>query len=199
MTSFYKQLLEKKEAERTAIMEQLKKRKEAKANGEEVRSENTVKEIGDVELALQAKREGKEVILNDNNEIVDRRQLLGAGLNVRPKFGSLGSLSDERARERQREYEEYKRKKVEEYEAKRRGGLDKEERERYSREIERQLMETRRREQEEEERKRKELEQKATAKRTTEEAAMSARERYLARKKQKLEEEAKQASSSTAS
>ncbi|KAI8143232.1 coiled-coil domain-containing protein 55-domain containing protein [Fennellomyces sp. T-0311] len=181
MASFFKQVLDKKDAERAALMQHLKTRKDQPQQSSQQKQEL------DTELAQQAEKEGKQVMLNDNNEIVDRRQLLGAGLNVRPKFGSLGSLSDQRAQERQREYDEYKRKKVEEYEKRRRGGRDDEERERFSREIERQMMETKEKERQAEEEKQKELEQKATAKRTTDEAAMSARERYLARKKQKLQ------------
>ena len=185
MASFYKQVLDKKEAEREALMRHLKNKKEQEAAGNTVQKQ---KDEVDAELAKEAEREGKQVMLNDNNEIVDRRQLLGAGLNYKPKkFGSLGSLSDERAQERQQEYDEYKRKKVEEYEARRRAG-NKDERERFSQEIEKQMMENRRKEQEEEEQKQKELEQKATTKRTTEDVAMSARERYLARKKHKLQE-----------
>ncbi len=143
------------------------------------------------DLAKQAEKEGKDVMLNDNNEIVDKRQLLSAGLNVKPKFGTLGSLasSDDRIKERMDEYEAYKKKKVQEYEAKRKQGRNSDERERMSKEMERQLMETREKEKQEEERKQQEFEQKATAKRTTEDVAMSARDRYLQRKKQKLEEE----------
>ncbi|CDS03279.1 hypothetical protein LRAMOSA00681 [Lichtheimia ramosa] len=184
MTSFYRQLLNEKGNERQELEQYLKMHKGSKSN----KSEAEMKQVLDAELAQQARREGKDVMLNDNNEIVDRRQLLGAGLNVRPKFGSLGSLADKGAQERQREYDEYKRKKVEEYEAKRRGGGDQAERERYSREIEKQMMESKAKEREEEERKQKEMAEKAAAKRTTDESAMSARERYLARKKQKLEQ-----------
>ncbi|KAG2218943.1 hypothetical protein INT45_004635 [Circinella minor] len=185
MASFYKQVLDKKEAEREALMRHLKNKKEQEALGNTIQKQ---KDEIDAELAKEAELEGKQVMLNDNNEIVDRRQLLGAGLNYKPKkFGSFGSLSDERAQERQREYDEYKRKKVEEYESRRRAG-NKDERERLSQEIEKQMMETRQKEQEEEEQKQKELEQKATTKRTTDDVAMSARERYLARKKQKLQE-----------
>lgn len=184
MTSFYRQLLNEKGNERQELEQYLKMHKGSKSN----KSEAEMKQVLDTELAQQARREGKDVMLNDNNEIVDRRQLLGAGLNVRPKFGSLGSLADKGAQERQREYDEYKRKKVEEYEAKRRGGGDQAERERYSREIEKQMMESKAKEREEEERKQKEMAEKAAAKRTTDESAMSARERYLARKKQKLEQ-----------
>jgi hypothetical protein len=189
MDSFYKQVLERKEAEHQAMLKALAEEKDRKkaaiVNAEKEKED-------DMALAELAAKEGKEVILNDNNEIVDKRQLLGAGLNVKPKFGTFASLaaSDERIKERISEYEEYKRKKLEEYEAKRRGG-NSEERERLSKEVERQMMEVKRREQEEEERKQKELEQKLAVKRTTEDVALSARERYLARKKQKMEEEKK--------
>ncbi|KAI9273060.1 coiled-coil domain-containing protein 55-domain containing protein [Phascolomyces articulosus] len=189
MASFYKQVLDKKEAEREALIQHLKNKKEKETSDDKSNSAQKDESL-DVELAKEAEREGKQVMLNDNNEIVDRRQLLGAGLNFKPKkFGSFGSLNDERAQERQREYDEYKRKKVEEYEARRRTG-NKEERERFSQEIEKQMMETRQKEKEEEEQKQRDLEQKAATKRTTDDVAMSARERYLARKKQKLQQEA---------
>ncbi|KAI9249294.1 coiled-coil domain-containing protein 55-domain containing protein [Sporodiniella umbellata] len=188
MDSFYKQMLERKEAEHQALMKAFEEKDKLKGKVQEA-----FLETSDSSLAKQAEKEGKEVMLNDSNEIVDKRQLLGAGLNVKPKFGTLGSLaaSDERIQERMNEYEAYKRKKVEDYENKRKQGKDNGERERLSREVEKQMVEVEKKKAEEEERKRKELEQKATAKRTTEDVAMSARERYLARKKQKLEEEKK--------
>lgn len=193
MDSFYKQVLERKEAEHQAMMKSIaEKNKNRKENPGS--SATAVEGDSDNLLAKQAEKEGKDVMLNDNNEIVDKRQLLSAGLNVKPKFGTLGSLasSDDRVKERMDEYEAYKRKKVEEYESKRKQGGNNDERERMSKEMERQLIETRQKEKEEEERKQQEFEQKATAKRTTEDVAMSARDRYLARKKQKLEEEKQQ-------
>lgn len=193
MDQFYKQVLERKEAEHQAMMMAIEEKKKNRKNNPTA-ADSTEDTNIDAKLVQQAQKEGKNVMVNDNNEIVDKRQLLGAGLNVKPKFGTLGSLaaSDDRIKERINEYEEYKRKKVEEYEAKRRQGRNSDERERMSKEMERQLMETKRREKEEEEKRQKEFEQKVAAKRTTEDAAMSARDRYLARKKQKLEEEAQQ-------
>ncbi|KAG0741016.1 hypothetical protein G6F57_009932 [Rhizopus arrhizus] len=189
MDTFYKQVLERKEAEHQAMLKAFAEKGEKKDRT----TQADTAESTDVLLAKEAEKEGREVMLNDNNEIVDKRQLLGAGLNVKPKFGTFGSLaaSDERIKERMSEYEAYKRKKVEEYEAKRKQGRSGDERERLSKEVEKQMMEVKQREQEEEERKKKALEDKLTVKRTTEDAAMSARERYLARKKQKLEEEKK--------
>ncbi|KAI8380522.1 coiled-coil domain-containing protein 55-domain containing protein [Choanephora cucurbitarum] len=186
MDSFYKQVLERKEAEHQVMIKAMAERKKQKQSGNTSSTEQTET---DIQLVEQAKREGKEVLLNDNNEIVDKRQLLGAGLNVKPKFGSLGSLaaSDERIKERMDEYEAYKRKKVEDYQSRRRQGQSNDEREQVSKEVERQIMQVQQEKQEEEERKQKEFEQKVAAKRTTEDAVMSARERYLARKKQRLE------------
>ncbi|KAI9006252.1 coiled-coil domain-containing protein 55-domain containing protein [Phycomyces nitens] len=186
MTSFYKQVLDKKEAMHKAMMDAMAKK--SSAGGKSTYQATT--ETEDIKLAEEARLEGKSVMLNDNNEIVDKRELLGAGLNVKQKFGSFGSLAstDERVRERQTEYEEYKRKKVAEYEARKHGHGHHDERERLSREIQRQMIEQQEREKAEEEKKQKELEAKATAKRTTDESAMSARDRYLARKKQKMEE-----------
>lgn len=142
----------------------------------------------DTELAELARQEGKDVVLNDDNIIVDKRQLLGAGLNVaKPKFGSFMSLSaaDPRIQERQTEYEEYKRKKLAESAAKRSGKGGQNERERMSREVERQMIERQEQEREEEKKKEEEFKRKLE-KRTSDETAMSAKERYLARKKQKL-------------
>jgi coiled-coil domain-containing protein 55 len=192
MDQFYKQVLERKEAEHQAMMKAIEEKKKNRNNNPTATYSAESSNI-DAKLVEQAEKEGKDVMVNDNNEIVDKRQLLGAGLNVKPKFGTLGSLatSDERIKERMNEYEEYKRKKVEEYESKRKQGRNSDERERMSREMERQLMETKQKEKEEEERKRKEFEQKVAVKRTTDDAAMSAKDRYLARKKQKLEEEKK--------
>ncbi|KAI7897686.1 coiled-coil domain-containing protein 55-domain containing protein [Cokeromyces recurvatus] len=191
MDTFYKQVLERKEAEHQAMMKAIAERSKNKNSNQSTLVDSNIDD--ETKLVEQAKREGKNVIVNDNNEIVDKRQLLGAGLNVKPKFGSLKSLaaSDERIKERVEEYERYKRKKLEEYESRRRQGKSKDERERLSKEVEKQMLELKKKEEEEEERKRKEVEQKAVAKRTTEDAAMSARERYLARKKQKLEAEKK--------
>ncbi|KAI8343264.1 coiled-coil domain-containing protein 55-domain containing protein [Chlamydoabsidia padenii] len=180
MTSFYKQVLDKKEAEHRALMNATKK-----SQGKP--STTTTSTNTDDHHIVEAKRKG--VQLNDNDEVVDKRELLGAGLNVasKPRFGSFGSLasSDARIKERQEEYEAYKRKKVADYDAKRRKGNGGDERERLSKEIEKQMVETKRKAEQEQVEKERALQQAAATRRTTDEAALSARERYLARKKQK--------------
>ncbi|KAG2177295.1 hypothetical protein INT43_007952 [Umbelopsis isabellina] len=181
---FYRQLLDEKEAVHAAIVE-------ASIKGVTAQPEPSVGEgedEEDTELAQQALQEGKDVMLNDDNIIVDKRQLLGAGLNVakKPKFGTFMSLSDSdpRVQQRQQEYEDYKRKKLAESAAKRSGRGSEPERERMSREVERQMLERKQQEEEEEKKKEEEFKQKLQ-KRTSEDTVMSAKERYLARKKQK--------------
>ncbi|KAM3582588.1 hypothetical protein VKS41_005232 [Umbelopsis sp. WA50703] len=180
---FYRQLLDEQELAHAAIVE-------ASIKGVTAPPEPNV-EVEDEEdttLAQQALQEGKDVMLNDDNVIVDKRQLLGAGLNVakKPKFGTFMSLSDSdpRVQQRQQEYEEYKRKKLAESAAKRSGRGGETERERMSREVERQMLERKQQEEEEEKKKEEEFKQKLQ-KRTSDETAMSAKERYLARKRQK--------------
>ncbi|KAG0168950.1 hypothetical protein DFQ28_011385 [Apophysomyces sp. BC1034] len=192
MTSFYRQVLDRKEASHLAFMKALEDKSSSPAVEEKQKQQEADE---DLKLAEQARREGKSVRLNASNEIVDKRELLGAGLNTKPKYGTFGSLAltDARIRDRQQEYEEYKRKKVEEYESKKYTGRH-DERERLSREVERQMIENRQKEREEQEQKQQEFEKKVAEKRTTDESAMSARERYLARKKQKLEEGSKEPS-----
>ncbi|KAF7726865.1 hypothetical protein EC973_008372 [Apophysomyces ossiformis] len=193
MTSFYRQVLDRKEASRLAFMKAM----EEKSSAPDTSAPIPARQEADLDLKLaeQARLEGKTVRLNDSNEIVDKRELLGAGLNTKPKYGSFASLAstDERIRERQKEYDEYKRKKVEEYEKRKHEGRH-DERERLSREVERQMLENREKEREEQERKQKEFERKIAEKRTTDESAMSAKERYLARKRQRLEQESKESS-----
>lgn len=184
MNIFYKQFLDKKDEERNAI---LKASKEKKSTMETPKLSKEQKTEEEKQIIEEAKLKG--IQLNDSNEIVDKRDLLGAGLNIakKPRFGSFASLAslDDRIKERQEEYEAYKRKKVEEYNAKRKQGSNIEEREKLSKEIERQLVEVKQKEDREDLEKHQALQKSVLTRRTTEDAALSARERYLARKKQK--------------
>jgi hypothetical protein len=184
ITGFYRQLLDRREEAHAAVVEA-----SIKGAGAMAETSNT-DEDQDTDLADVARKEGKDVMLNDDNVIVDKRQLLGAGLNVgRPKFGSFMSLSaaDPRIQERQAEYEEYKRKKLAESAAKRSGKGGQTERERMSQEVERQMVERQEQEREAERQKEEEFKRKLE-KRTSEDTVMNAKERYLARKKQKTNE-----------
>jgi coiled-coil domain-containing protein 55 len=187
MDAFSRNRLNDKFLEHKAVLEAMKK-----IDVEPEKAEQNELKDEDERLVEAARREGKQVVLNENNEVVNKRDLLGAGLNAKSKFGSFASLadSDEKVRERVLEYEEYKRKKLAESEAKRRENRG-DQRELISRQVEQQRLEAEAKAREEEEKKQEEQQQRATAKRTTDEVAMSAKERYLARKMQKQEEKNK--------
>ncbi|CAO3640786.1 unnamed protein product [Cunninghamella blakesleeana] len=184
MNIFYKQLLDKKDKERNDILKASKEMKSTVGTPKLSKDQKTEEEKVIIDEAKQ-----KGIQLNDSNEIVDKRDLLGAGLNIakKPKFGTFASLAslDDRIKERQEEYDAYKKRKMDEYNAKRKHGSNLEEREKLSKEIERQLVEVKQKEEQKVLEKHQSLQKSALTRRTTKEVALNARERYLARKKQK--------------
>ncbi|KAJ7709872.1 coiled-coil domain-containing protein 55-domain containing protein, partial [Mycena rosella] len=136
--------------------------------------------ISDLELAKKARDEGKEVELNDDNQIVDKRDLLVAGLNLSaPNTRRLGDRSTSG-----------KDKNAEEVQAHRAVGTAASRREineRRAREIQQQMEAEEERMKSEKERADHEATQRIIAKRNNEDAVQSARERYLQRKRQRLE------------
>ena len=142
-----------------------------------------LKQLSDLELAQIARAEGKDVELNDNNEIVDKRDLLSAGLNLsapntrrlgasRTGVGSKSSTGDQ----------------VQVHTAVGSAASRREINERRMREIKVQMEEEQDRMKKDAEQRERELTQRNIAKRNTEQDVMSARERYLQRKRRKLEE-----------
>ena len=137
----------------------------------------------DVELARAARAEGKDVELNDDNQIVDKRELLSAGLNLRGT--NTRRLGQQTGGDKPKDGEH-----APVHTAVGAAASRKEIEERRRREIQQQLREEeerRKKEREEEERARM---ARMVAKRNTQQDVMSAKERYLARKRQR-EEEAK--------
>ncbi|OBZ75147.1 Nuclear speckle splicing regulatory protein 1 [Grifola frondosa] len=134
----------------------------------------------DLELARAAREEGKEVELNDDNQIVDKRDLLSAGLNLSaPNTRRLGllqkkSVSSEEA--------------VQVHTAVGSAASRKEINQRRAREIELQMEEERERLIAERQRQEEERLNRVVAKRNTQESVQSARERYLERKRRRLED-----------
>lgn len=136
----------------------------------------------DVELARIAREQGKDVELNDDNQIVDKRDLLSAGLNLsmpntrktglqllgKNKDGSDGQVESHRAVGTAASRREIN--------------------ERRAREIQRQLEEEKQRLRSEREREEQENRDRVVAKRNDEASVMSAKERYLERKRRRLEE-----------
>ena len=133
----------------------------------------------DAELAQLAKEQGKDVELNDDNQIVDKRELLSAGLNLSaPNTRKLGLQKKKTDGEGP----------VQVHTAVGTAASRKEINERRAREVQRQLEQERERILQEKQREEQENLSRIVAKRNNEETIQSARERYLARKRQKLEE-----------
>ncbi|KAL5511254.1 hypothetical protein ACEPAH_4469 [Sanghuangporus vaninii] len=187
MSYFYRQLLEQNEQEHSATVAAAEDKKRGPLGPENLTIHKPVdyKPVSDLELAQRAREEGKDVELNDDNQIVDKRDLLSAGLNLslpntrhlglgskKPKTGSNDPDKDQ----------------VVVHTAVGTAASQREINERRRREIQRQLAEERERTAAERERLEKEREQRMVAKRNTEEDVQNARQRYLERKRRKLEE-----------
>lgn len=129
------------------------------------------KKLADEAREINTKLGTDAVLINDEGEVVDKRQLLKSGLNVRPKVKA--------------DVQEIRSKYQSEYEARRAAQRDqnkeREARKRQQQVIEEQYEMTKKRARDEEAEKEEELKLRAKSKKTTDEV-MSARERYLARK-----------------
>lgn len=136
----------------------------------------------DLELARLAREQGKDVELNDDNQIVDKRELLSAGLNLSaPNTRRLG-LQLSKAQSVSQEA-------VQVHRAVGTAASRKEINERRAREVANQMEEERERLLREKEREEQENISRVVAKRNTDESVKSARERYLERKRRKIEED----------
>jgi len=174
MASFYRSMLDEDEAKHDAAV--LAASKAVAAKGlkppEEIEVETPrEKKLADEARQINAKLGSEAILINDEGEVVDKRQLLKGGLNVRPKEHTTHQVakSDYQA----------------EYEARRDSQKDKirerEARQRQQRVIDEQYVLTKKRAAEEEAEKEEELKLRAKSKKTSNEV-MGARERYLARK-----------------
>lgn len=136
----------------------------------------------DLELAAHARTEGKDVELNDDNQIVDKRELLSAGLNLAAPNTRHLMLQNSKSKKSSDEP-------VQVHTAVGTAASRREINERRAREVARQLEEETERMRKEKERLEQESLDRTVSKRNTEGSIQSARERYLARKKRKLEED----------
>ena len=141
----------------------------------------------DLELVNEAAQKGVEIELNDDNQIVDKRELLSAGLNMSMantrKLG-LKSSTPSSSNPSEEPVNAHRAVGV----AASRNAINA----RRAREIQTQLTEEEERLRSERERREREAKERIVAKRNNEEDVLSAKERYLARKKRKLEEQATQ-------
>ncbi|CAG8563300.1 14811_t:CDS:2 [Acaulospora colombiana] len=181
MTPFYRKLLEQTSLSKTAAIEASRSSSKRSASEIDRDDSNSQQPKTDKELADQARASGKIVILNDDEQIVDKRQLLSAGLNVTKKKGSMSRSSgkDNSSYNRSYKYRDGGRY-DDKYDSK--NSEERRRRERQSQELERQIIETQQKNLEEERRKEMELLSKLSRK-NDEKAISDAKARYLARKK----------------
>jgi coiled-coil domain-containing protein 55 len=133
----------------------------------------------DAELARLAREQGKDIELNEDNQIVDKRELLSAGLNLSaPNTRRIGLHTSKKADGLP----------VEVHQAAGTAASRKEINERRMREISAQLAEERERVVKEKERQESEAAARLIARRNNDTDIQNALERYQERKRRKLEE-----------
>lgn len=187
MTAFHKELLQKDEERQRAVEEATKlaqARKTEAASNAAANGEDS-EEKSEAKMAAELNEHGANVVVNDDGEIVDKRQLLTAGLNIAPKKPDSNTAADKASVATPQEYQRSTKQQ----------DARMAQRERQSRMMERQLEEITAKQKEAELAEQKELEDKNKSK-LTEDAKLSAKERYLQRKKER-EEEAKKAKAGT--
>jgi coiled-coil domain-containing protein 55 len=181
MTNFFKGVLEKGEQKHAEIVKAAEERAKAGPVADEI---ETDKERSEAKIAREInKKKAGAITVNDEGQVVDKRQLLKAGLNILPKQKSSTPNSSSRGglttSDRTRGSGMVGA-----------GGSKQAMRERQSRMMEAQLEAATKRALEEEEEERLKVERAAKS-RKTEGEIMSAKERYLARKREAEEAKSK--------
>jgi len=187
MTHFYRKMLEESEQNHEAAVAATQKARIIGPQGP-MPNLTIVKppdhtSLSDLELARIAREEGKEVELNDDNQIVDKRDLLSAGLNLaapntrrlgmrptNPQFSSTGTGT------------------VQTHRAVGTAASRKEINERRAREIRQQMKAEEDRLTRDQQMAEEEAVRRTVAKHNTDADVQGARERYLERKRQRLEQ-----------
>ena len=183
MTAFHKDLLKKDEERQRAVEEAMREAQARKdqAGAVETGVEQENEEKTDVKVAAELNEQGGRVVVNDEGEIVDKRQLLTAGLNVAPKKPGADTTGKKASSARSQDWQRPSKQQ----------DARNAQRERQSRMMERQIEEIEAKQKEADLAEQKEREDKNKSK-LTESDKLSAKERYLQRKKER-EEEAKKA------
>ncbi|TPX35978.1 hypothetical protein SmJEL517_g01810 [Synchytrium microbalum] len=183
LTGFYRDMLNKTTADRSVVINPT--------------NSNSIKPIAvkdddadddEVKLLVKKAISSGQVKVNDSEEVVDKRQLLGAGLNVSRK--KTQEIADEEARRARQEEEDRKRQLQRQAdEEARRKKRELEDRKREAERRARELLESQATEAQEKSKREREEEKeslaKKMAKKATEADVSDARARYLARKNQK--------------
>ncbi|KAJ6780739.1 hypothetical protein PWT90_04302 [Aphanocladium album] len=187
MSAFYRKMLDKDEqrhAETVKAAEEMAKNVSTETNvdGATAEEEEDDDDKAQAARARAMNEKGASVDVNEDGQVVDKRQLLRGGLNLDAKKKTAAQQQQQQSKPAERERQENY--------APGQAGRRQAMRERQSRMMEEQLEQSMKRAYEEEESKKQELE-RATKSRKTEGEISSAKERYLARKR--AAEEAKKA------
>ena len=184
MAHFYRQLLEDSEQKHEEAVAAVTERKPVigpQGPSLTITKPADFTPVSDVELARLAREQGKAVELNDDNQIVDKRELLSAGLNLSaPNTRRVGLQMSTKKSEDKSEAHIH-----------RAVGTAASRREitaRRTAEMRQQMDEERKRQEAQRERDEEESRQRVVAKRNTETDVQDAKARYLQRKRRKLEE-----------
>lgn len=191
MAHFYRKLLEESEKNHDATVAATQKRvigPQGPTPNLTITKPANFTPTSDVELARLAREQGKEVELNDDNQIVDKRDLLAAGLNL--SLPNTRRLGLQKAQQKPADAAPTHR-------AVGVAATRREINERRAREIQQQLEAERERSREEQREADEEAIRRIVAKRNTEVDVESARERYLQRKRRRVEEDARESNANT--
>ncbi|KAI3333419.1 coiled-coil domain-containing protein 55-domain containing protein [Ustulina deusta] len=180
MTAFYKELLEKGDRRHTEVVKAAEERAKAGPKPEDEAQEEISKT--DADIAREINEKGGTIAINEDGQVVDKRELLKGGLNLGAKKKSE-SLQNTRNGVDRRDEREHSRGFVG-------SGGKQAMRERQTRMLEAQLEQSLKRSLEQEEEERQKVERAAKSRKTDTDIS-SAKERYLARKKQAEEEKKK--------
>lgn len=176
MTGFYRTMMDQSERQHQEAVEAAEK---AEREGVKIADEDRKKT--DAELAEEAKARGKNIHVNEEGQITDKRELLSAGLNIVPS----GKGSDKRAADHLKS----SNRPAQSAFPTRKHDAQQATRERQSKLMEEQLAERLKRQREEEEEERAKLERAAKSTKTATDVN-DAKARYLARKAAKEKEKA---------
>ncbi|KAK7422349.1 hypothetical protein QQX98_001628 [Neonectria punicea] len=180
MSAFYRKLLDKDEQRHADVLKAAEE-KAKHGSQEDDKEDEQDKEKAEADAARKLNEKGASVALNEDGQVVDKRQLLRGGLNVGAK--KKESVQREAERPAQAARREVGGQQI---------GRKQAMRERQSRMLEEQLEQSMKRSREDEEAQREEVE-RASKSRKTEGDISSAKERYLARKRAAEEERKKKA------
>ncbi|KAK0389267.1 hypothetical protein NLU13_2842 [Sarocladium strictum] len=175
MQAFYRTMLNKDEERHAEVMKAAEGAKDGGASAGPTEDEDAQEDKIEAERLRELKEHGADIAVNDDGEVVDKRQLLKGGLNV-------AASTKKKAEAAREEAERY----TAERQANQRTGAQigkrQAQRERQSRMLAEQLEESLKRTRDEEAAERLELERRNKSQKTEGEIS-SARERYLARKR----------------